>query len=143
MNRVWLERFPVDPPARAAFAVTALPLNATVQFQCVATMPNTAVPSTVVGRDGVFHCADYRRERAEDYDVDPVTPLTPFNPYVKKGPFIAHSSLCTTTNGGVLYTSGRRSWEDRKVRRSKTDVRAQTSRILANLLNDLEGVCPS
>ncbi|MCP4895828.1 MAG: RidA family protein [bacterium] len=39
MNAVYAEYFPEAPPARSAFQVTALPLGALVEIECVAVVP--------------------------------------------------------------------------------------------------------
>jgi 2-iminobutanoate/2-iminopropanoate deaminase len=36
MNRVYVEYFPSDPPARTAIAVRELPVNAEVEIECIA-----------------------------------------------------------------------------------------------------------
>jgi len=36
VNEIYGKRFPVDPPARATFAVKGLPLGALVEIDCVA-----------------------------------------------------------------------------------------------------------
>lgn len=36
MNRIYASRYPIDPPARAAFAVRELPLGVLVEIECIA-----------------------------------------------------------------------------------------------------------
>ena len=35
VNKIYAEYFPVNPPARAAFAVAALPAGAAIEIECV------------------------------------------------------------------------------------------------------------
>ncbi|KAH9924253.1 YjgF-like protein [Epithele typhae] len=39
MNEVYLEYFPVDPPARTCIGVAALPLGADMEIECIAELP--------------------------------------------------------------------------------------------------------
>jgi 2-iminobutanoate/2-iminopropanoate deaminase len=42
MNEVYAQFFPNNPPARAAYAVKALPANAKVEIECIAFVPSNS-----------------------------------------------------------------------------------------------------